>query len=267
MNGSLTNLLERGEELLSTPGSQTASLLRMSHRPWPLPSRRWLMAQTWQQLLFAHWRVPAEQLRRLIPPHLVIDTYDGDAWIGITPFVVTGFRLRGTPPIPLLSQFYEANVRTYVTFGDRPGVWFFTLDASRPDVVLAARAAYHLPYRHASVHKLDLDGAVDWRSHRRSDGGTLRARYRPTGPVSAPEPGSLEAFLTERYRLYTTHEGRLHHADIHHAPWPLQQAEADVQDVTIAPVELRDALSAEPVCHYAARQDVLIWPLTQSVGR
>jgi uncharacterized protein len=107
---------------------------------------------------------------------------------------------------------------------------------------------------------------VDWLSRRRTDGGTLRARYRPSGALLPPEPGSLEAFLTERYRLYAMHEGRLHHADIHHAPWPLQPAEADMGEVTIAPGELQGALAGEPLCHYAGRQDVLVWALEASVA-
>lgn len=260
----LPDLVERGEDLLDTPGSQAASLLHVSHRPWPLPTRPWLMGQTWQRLLFAHWRMPEEHVAKLLPPQLVLDTYDGEAWIGITPFAVTGFRLRGMPPVPLLSRFFEANVRTYVTFDGRPGVWFFTLDASRLDVVLAARRTYHLPYRHAAVKASTSGESVDWTSRRRSDGGTLRARYRPAGALRPAEPGSLDAFLTERYRLYAMHQGRLHHADIHHAPWPLQPAEAEVDETTIAPPELHGLVSGDPICHYSARQDVLVWPLMRS---
>ena len=58
------------------------ALAHTDHRPWPLPSRPWAMAMTWHDLLFAHWRVPPETLRPLVPPSLAIDTFEGAAWIG-----------------------------------------------------------------------------------------------------------------------------------------------------------------------------------------
>jgi uncharacterized protein YqjF (DUF2071 family) len=85
----------------------------------------------------------------------------------------------------------------------------------------------------------------------------LDLSYRPVGNVVPPAPGTVEHFLTERYCLYTEHDNRLHRADIHHPPWPLQAAEADVRETTISPL----ALEGEPLLHYSERQDVVIWPL------
>jgi uncharacterized protein YqjF (DUF2071 family) len=122
-----------------------------AHRPWPLPSGPWLMAQTWGDLLFAHWTVPAGALRALVPEPLTIDRFDGNAWLAITPFEVSSLRLRGTPPLPWLSRFPELNVRTYVSLGGKPGIWFFSLDAARALAVAAARRTYRLPYFHARM--------------------------------------------------------------------------------------------------------------------
>src|SRR5262245_27389124 len=88
-----------------------------AHRPWPLPREPWVMAQSWHDLLFAHWPVPAAVLRPLIPPSLGVDTFDGEAWIGVVPFRMSGVRPRYVPPLPDLSAFPELNVRTYVTDG------------------------------------------------------------------------------------------------------------------------------------------------------
>jgi uncharacterized protein YqjF (DUF2071 family) len=104
------------------------------------------MAQSWHDLLFAHWTVDTAMLRPHIPAKLEIDTFDGQAWLGIVPFSVTGVRLRWTPPLPWLSAFPELNVRTYVTAQEKPGVWFFTLDAANALAVAAARLTFHLPY-------------------------------------------------------------------------------------------------------------------------
>src|SRR5690349_6710130 len=127
------------------------SLRKLDHRPWPVPSRPWIMAQNWHELLFAHWRVPVEAVRPLVPQGLEIDLFAGDAWLSVVPFRMSGVRLRGTPALPWLSSFPELNVRTYVCAEGRPGVWFFSLDAASRLAVGVARAWFHLPYFNARM--------------------------------------------------------------------------------------------------------------------
>lgn len=229
--------------------AQARSLEETEHRPYPLPGRRWTMGQTWQNLLFAHWRVPHDLLRPHVPDSLELEEFDGAAWLALTPFRVTGLRLRGAPPIPLLSSFLELNCRTYVRGRDgRPGVWFFSLEASSRAAVAAARRTYRLPYRHARM------GTTGGEFRAQTDGGgEFRAGYHGLDLPSPAEPGSLEHFLVERYCLYAGN-GEIR-AEIHHAPWPLQRAEAEVDHWGVAPVEV----DGEPICHYAARLDVVIW--------
>jgi hypothetical protein len=230
-------------------------LAETSHRPWPVPERSWLQAQTWDRLCFLHWRVPEKPLRGLLPDGLELETNDGSAWLGITPFGIKGLRLRGTLPVPRLSDFLELNVRTYVTYGDKPGVWFFSLNAESAVFVELARRIYRLPYRHARMSWRTNAERTDYLCER--DDARFDGAYGPTGPVAPPKLGTLEYFLTERYCLYTEHEGRLYRAEIHHPPWPLQPAEAELRENTMAPVEL----DGKPLAHYAKRQDVVIWPL------
>jgi uncharacterized protein YqjF (DUF2071 family) len=244
--------------------SQRAGLAETAHRPWPLPARPWLMGQTWYSLLFAHWAVRPEALRPLIPQPLELDLHDGQAWLGVTPFVVGGARLRGTPPLPWLSRFPELNVRTYVDYVAHPGIYFFSLDAARLAAVAAARRAYRLPYFHAEMSARQRGGKVHYESERIDGSGApakLRACYGPTGPPLPVDDGSLERWLSERYRLYVVDErGRALHADIHHPPWPLQPAGATIELNTMArPLGLE--LVSDPLLHYSARQDTLIWPL------
>jgi uncharacterized protein YqjF (DUF2071 family) len=206
------------------------------------------MGQTWQHLLFAHWRVPHDVLRPHVPDRLELEEHDGSAWVGLTPFRISGLRVRGAPPLPLLSSFDELNCRTYVRVGDRPGIWFFSLDASSRAAVVAAQRVYRLPYRHARIEargdsfRAETDGR-----------GSFRASYHGVGAPAPAGPGTLEHFLVERYCLYGD-EGHIR-ADIHHSPWPLQSAEAEVEHHGIAPVEL----DGEPICHYSHRLDVVIW--------
>jgi uncharacterized protein len=231
----------------------------VDHRPWPLPRRSWLQAQTWEHLLFAHWRVTEEALRDHVPDELPLDSFDGSFWLGLTPFRVDALRLRGTPPVPGLSSFLELNVRTYVTYQDKPGIWFFSLDAESRLAVEAARRTYALPYHHASMRAHHLGEAVDYVSRRRDDGHRFDGRFRPTGPAAPPRAGTLEHFLTERYCLYTRLRGELFRAEIHHPPWRLQPAEAEVRENTMLPPGIE--LEGQPLFHFSERQDVVIWPL------
>ena len=140
------------------------------HRPWPLPRSPWVMTQRWHDLLFAHWSVPARELRERIPPALELDLFEGRAWVGIVPFRMSGVRLRACPPLPGTSAFLELNVRTYVKHADRPGVWFFSLDAESALAVRAARRGFHLPYFDAEMRLAEEAGAIRYRSERTHSG-------------------------------------------------------------------------------------------------
>jgi uncharacterized protein len=246
--------------VLGAPVRQASTLEQKEHRPWPLPERSWVMGQTWDDLLFVHYRVSAEKLRALVPDGLELQEHSGSAWLGVTPFVITGLRARGLLPIPFTSSFLELNVRTYVTRDDKPGIWFFSLDASSQLAVEAARRLYRLPYFRADI-SVRRRGEEILYDCSRDDGKAFSAAYRPTGTVFNAEDGSLEEFLTERYCLYAEHEGRLYRADIHHRPWPLQEAEARIDLNTMPPLKLP---GDEPLLHFSARQDVVIWPLTEA---
>jgi len=220
------------------------------------------MGQSWIDLLFAHWPVPAAELRPAVPTGVPIDTFEGSAWLGVTPFEVVGAHPRVGPPVPWLSRFPELNVRTYATIDGRPGIWFFSLDAARAAAVAAARLTYQLPYRHARMAITRAGERIAYRSHARGAPAALRVVYEPIGAATAPAPGTLEHFLTERYCLYTLdRQGRVRRADIHHPPWPLQPARAEIAVNTMTEPLGVQLPADEPLLHYAARQDVLVWPL------
>jgi uncharacterized protein len=251
--------------LPGAPRRQRASLRRLAHRPWPLPDGRWIMAQSWVDLLFCHWPVDEAQLRPHVPASLPLDRFDGRAWLSVTPFEVQGTRPRGALPPPVLSRFPELNVRTYVVRDGRPGIWFLSLDAASALAVSAARALYRLPYFRARMGIVREGEWIDYRSERTDPRGAparFAARYRPAGGVRHPAPGSLEAWLVERYRLYTVDDGgELFFADIHHAPWTIQDAEADLRANTMTgPHGI--ALDGAPLVQLARRQDVVFWPLS-----
>jgi uncharacterized protein len=242
--------------LLGYPAAQADSLQLTRHRPWPLPERPWTVGQTWEHLLFAHWPVEPRLLRPHVPATLDLDEFDGSAWVGLVPFRIAGHRLRGTLPVPGLSSFLELNCRTCVSLRGRPGIWFFSLDASSRWAVEAARRLYRLPYHQARIRAF---GDSFEASRIGADGVAFSARYRPDGPIRTAQAGSLEDFLIERYCLYAD-DGRAR-ADVHHAPWPLQRAEGEVELQSVSPVPLE----GDPILHYSGRLDVVIWSLERAL--
>jgi uncharacterized protein YqjF (DUF2071 family) len=252
------------------------------------------MRQSWNNLLFAHWKVPFNKVRAAVPAELDLDTFEGDCYVGLVPFAMRNVRPRYFPAMPFLSNFLELNLRTYVktprtaegdfaarartilapdAAGRGPeqnggGVYFFSLDCNNAVAVEIGCKVYKLPYYNALM-KLAID-REDWhhyqcvRLHEGEEQLKFKASYRPTGDVEYSKPGSLEAFLTERYCLLLSHEGNIHRGDVHHRPWPLQACEAKI-DFNMMAKKFDFDLSGEPILHYSKHLDTLEWPLTKYV--
>jgi uncharacterized protein YqjF (DUF2071 family) len=260
-----------GDAILArlAPGSafaaQARGLAERAHRPWRVPDRPWVQGQTWLDLLFAHWSLPVEALRPAVPAELPLDTFDGRAWLGITPFEVCGLRLRGTPPLPGLSRFAETNVRTYTTVDGRPGIYFLSLDAASALAVAGARRAFRLPYFRARMSIERAGDDIVYRTTRGAPQASLRVRYRPRGAVYRAAAGTRDHFLTERYCLYTLDDHRgVWRGEIHHPPWPLQEASAEFELNTMTAPYGIELPAERPLLHFSARQDVVIWALERS---
>lgn len=232
------------------------------------------MNMRWNTLLFAHWRVDADALRPLIPPALALDTFDGSAWIAAVPFTMSRtYPVLAPVNVPRVSDFVELNVRTYVTFDGKPGVWFFSLDAASQIAVRLARRFFFLPYMDAEMKcevsphpsPLPLGEEVrftSYRTHRGEPPAAFEATYAPCGPAFSAQPGSLEYFLTARYCLYAGDaHGNVYRGEIDHADWPLQPAQADIRCNTMTE-SFNVNLSRTPDHLLYVRQlDVVAWPL------
>jgi len=189
---------------------------------WPV------MYQTWDKLLFLHWPIAAERLQPLIPPWLSLDTFEGRAWVSVTPFTMRGIRPVLLPLLPLVSQSHELNVRTFVLLDGVPGVWFFSLDASNTLAVLGARVALGLPYFRAHMRLQEEHAGIQFtstRTHPWAPAARFEATWSHGEPLPSPPPESLHFFLVKRYCLYTVHWRRLYRVRIFHCPWPLRRVE------------------------------------------
>jgi uncharacterized protein len=231
------------------------------HRPWPVPDDPWVLKQAWNDLLFAHWPIARDRLRELVPPFLELDTFDNEAWVSVTPFRLTDLSPRGIPALPIISAFDEINVRTYVVNDGIPGIYFFSLDANSAMAVGGASSLFHLPYYLADIRVEAAEGRISFRSsRRRSERAEFDAKYSRAGALFEPQRGTIDYFLTERYCLYTQDSAsNAYRVEVHHAPWQLQNAEAEIGVNTMVDAAGLRLPSMAPLLHYSRRMDVITW--------
>ena len=249
-------------------------LYKVDHRPWLPPQGPWVMTQTWNDLAFFHYAIDPPVLRALVPPSLTLELYQGVAWLTVLPFWMSNIRPPGIPAVPVLSTMPELNVRTYVTYQGKPGVFFFSLDAGNLSAVWAARLFYRLPYWHAAM-KVENKGAksndgssvpIHYSSRRihgpsALDGAAeFRGRYQPYGIARPARRSSIDHFLVERYCLYAVTNKHIYRGDVHHLPYVLERCHFEIEKNTMTePIGLR--LPETPdLAHYSAGLKVLIWP-------
>ena len=222
--------------------------------------------QKWRDLLFVHWTFPASVLRPLVPAVLDLDTWEGSegrVHVGLVPFVMQGIRSSWMPKIVGL-DFLETNVRTYVSYRGRPGVYFFSLDASSWLAVQVARIGWGLPYFHADMSIDKAGDAMAYRSERKSGGAKIDTKWRLGEMLGPSAPGTLEHFLLERYLLFSEKGGQLYEGQVHHAPYPAQRAQLDALEETLVSAAGLPTHGAPESVHFASGVDVEVfgpWPV------
>jgi len=222
------------------------------------------MGQTWEDLLFIHWPIKAKLLRELIPEPFEIDTFDGFGWIGVVPFCMTNIHFRNLPPVPFFSNFLELNVRSYVKWKGKAGVYFFSLDAENSVAVEVARNWFCLPYFNARMSKSRQSDHIHYKSERvdrRGRNASFEAMYCAIGEAEVAQAGTLAHWLTERYCFWAiNHSGRPIVGEIHHQPWPLQAAQAEIRQNNYAEVLGVDLPKTDqPLLHFARKLETIEW--------
>lgn len=223
-----------------------------SHRTFPKPNHSWKYCQEWHNVFFAHWKVPSEYLKPLIPKGLEIDTYDGESWISLVAFSVRKLRPRYIPSLSLLSDFHEVNIRTYVKRNDKPGIWFLSLEAQKSGSAAMGRLMAGLNYLKSSiVHEQNFH-----ESFNRNHNYYIKARYKPDNGICLKS--DLDRWLTDRFSLYHEMSGTIYSNDIHHRDWPLKTVAMEEMEMAYRYGDF--LIGNDPdLAHYSDGIKVLTW--------
>lgn len=218
--------------------------------------------QSWRSLLFLHWEVPVDAVRPLVPAELELDLYDNKLLVGVVPFMMENIRPWRWWPKAFAFRFLETNVRTYVHYRGRPGVYFFSLDAASRLAVRGARIGWSLPYHDASMRMQREGDEVEYHLVRSRNAAQLDVRYRIGESIAPSAPGSLEFFLLERYLLFVRHRGHLLTGQVHHVPYPVRNVEImSLHENLFSPIQLPTTTSAPWCAHFSDGVDVDIFRL------
>jgi len=241
------------------------ALAQTAHRAWPLPSGPWAWRQAWNDLLFVHYPVPPADLAPLLPPGLTLQTFAGTSWVGVVAFKMEHVMRRPFPDLPGFSNFLELNVRLYVEYRGKPGVFFLSLDATNRLAVWGGRYFYSVPYRNADIILTHRKNSCEFVSRRKEPGdrAEFAVRYETKAVIFQASPGTLEHFLTERYCLFAVNRRGLSCTEVHHLPWPLQIAQGEISKNTLLE-NFGVSLShhSPPLLHYSRGVEVVSWPPT-----
>jgi uncharacterized protein YqjF (DUF2071 family) len=231
----------------------------ISHRPWILPKGRWRYYQEWNNALFLHWKVPTAELTKLVPKDISVDTFNEESWISLVAFTMERIRPRNFPAVSIVSDFYEINIRTYVTKENKCGVYFLSIEAAKQISCFVAKSLSGLPYIKASIHVQKNSASYKYSSINVAKGFHFDANFTIGERIS--NKSELDNWLTERYALYLNIGQKVFRYETHHKAWDLNMVEiSDLQtNYKIGGI----SLNRKPdLTHYSAGVKVVSWKRT-----
>ena len=178
----------------------------------------------WRKLALAQYAVDKEILSKYLPPHTILDDWQGKYYVSLVGFMFVDVKLRGFN-IPFHTNFEEVNLRFYVKFKDggiwKRGVVFIKEFVPKPAITFVANALYKENYqtlamKHLWVEQKDqLEIAYSWKNRNWNS-------FAVTATSKAEDilAGSEEEFITEHYWGYTKiAENKTSEYGVEHPRW------------------------------------------------
>lgn len=189
------------------------------HRPWKIPDENWKFYQEWNNVIFLHWEVHLEELKKFVPEELEIDLFQGKAWVSVVAFTMEKIRPKFLPAFPPISTFDEINVRTYVRFGSKTGVYFLSVEGGKSLSCKIAKGISELPYRYSKIKRTKNQ----YQSINSEYNDEFDLQFLIGEKIKEKKP--LDIWLTERYALFQDTKKSINEFEIHHLEWPIREIE------------------------------------------
>lgn len=227
-------------------------LATTEHRPWQMPTEKWSYYQEWNDAIFFHWQVEISELEKFVPKELEIDTFEGKPWVSMVAFTMQRIRPKTLPAFPLISNFSEINIRTYVKSGNKTGVYFLSIEAAKLVSSKIAKSISELPYRFSKIKR--ADGV--YRSKNKEFNDRLDFEFKLGEKKN--QKTALETWLTERYALFQESTNYINQFEIHHLEWKIQ--EIHLKKLEIDYPRFRNLINNKPNhTHYSKGVQVIAW--------
>ncbi len=223
------------------------------HRSWLPSEKSWSFYQEWNDAVFLHWEVPYDELRTLVPDELTIDHFEGKYYVSIVAFKMEKIRPRHLPSVSFISNFYEINVRTYVTAEEKSGVYFINIEASSSLSAFICRKLSGLPYEKASISRTEHS----YISHNAKKQFDLNIKFEPNN--DAYQKSQLDSWITEKYCLYIKSKNKVFRFQTHHKEWEIQQMTISNLKVKYYVGELKLEADNLDSFHYSKGVKVIAW--------
>ena len=227
-------------------------LKKTEHRPWNLPVENWKYYQEWNNVIFLHWQVELAELKKFVPKELEVDLFEEKPWISLVAFTMEKIRLKILPAFPPISDFDEINIRTYVKFNNKAGVYFLSIEGGKLASCKIAKGISKLPYRYSKIKR--RNGI--YQSANREFNDHLNIEFE-LGKMTTQKT-KLDKWLTERYALFQEANDSINEFDIHHLEWPIQ--EINLKNLTVNYPRFRNLINNNPeLTHYSNGVQVIAW--------
>lgn len=224
----------------------------VEHRPWIIPKQPWKFYQEWNNAIFLHWQVDTNELKKFVPSSLEIDLFDGIAWVSMVAFTMENMRPRNLPSFSPISNFDEINIRTYVKYNGKNGVYFLNIEGGTRLSCKIARVISELPYQFS---KMDRTEGL-FRSNNDENDDSFRIKFTIGDELS--EKCVIDKWLTERYALFQDAGRYLNSFEIHHIEWPINEIE--IQELNLSYSKLENLINRKPnIAQYSKGVEVIAW--------
>lgn len=232
-------------------------LAATDHRPFPYPAGKWAFYQEWQEVLFLHWKIPYELLRRIVPAALTLDSYQGNYYISLVPFTMRKVRPRYLPAFPPISDFHEVNLRTYILQDGHKGVYFLNIEAEKWISTLLSKMISGMPYEKSSIRRTN----TTYQAAHRPKAYSLQLDYTVSNERFLKT--ELDTWLTERYCLFLTEKQKIVRFDVHHLEWEIKALKLNTCQLHYRVGNLLLANTPPDLLHYSPGVQVVAWPKKQ----